>query len=84
MYGMKNVIGAKVREARNRAPRRISQDELASKLQTMGLTIDRSAISKIEIGIRPITDIEILGICEALGIKVTDLFTKDIRLPSSK
>ena len=34
----------------------------------------RTAISKIEAGRRPVTDMEIIAICKALGINVPTLF----------
>ena len=72
---MKNVVGQRIREARYRADRRVTQDELAARLQAMGVAVDRTAISKIEGGSRPITDVEIIAICQALGLTVASLFS---------
>ena len=52
----------------------MTQEQLAAKLQAMGLNLDQTAISKIEWGRRPVTDIEIAAICEALDIKASTLF----------
>ncbi len=52
----------------------MTQEQLAARLQTLGLSLDRTAISKIEVGRRPVTDIEIVAICKALSIDVTTLF----------
>ena len=74
---MRNVVGPHIREARYRAGQKVTQQQLAARLQTLGLDLDRTAISKIESGRRPITDIEIIAICKALGIKVANLFPKE-------
>ncbi len=71
---MRNVVGPRIREARYRSGQKVTQQELASRLQTLGVDLDRTAISKIEAGRRPVTDMEIIGICKALGINVATLF----------
>ncbi len=50
--------------------------ELAARLQSLGVDIDRTAISKIEGGRRLITDVEIIAVCQALGIGVASLFAE--------
>ena len=71
---MRNVVGPKIRNARYRPGHKVTQEQLAARLQSQGINMDRTAISKIESGRRPVTDIEILGFCRALGIKVAELF----------
>lgn len=68
----KNIIGQKVREARKEA--HVTQMELAAQMQLMGIKIDRSGIAKIELGLRPITDIEIVAIKKILKVPVDWLF----------
>ena len=70
----KNAVGPKVREARNRAGRRVSQAELAARLQAAGVDLDPSAISRIENQDRLVSDLEILAICKALEVSVEWLF----------
>lgn len=70
-------MGPKIRDARYRLGQRITQEELAARLQALGIDIDRTAISKIETGTRPVTDIEIAAFCKALGIPVADLFSHE-------
>lgn len=48
--------------------------ELATKLQVLGIVIDRSAIAKIETDRRPISDIEIAAISKILNIQIEWLF----------
>ena len=71
---MRNVVGSRVRELRYRSGLRVTQEQLAARLQTLGVALDRTAISKIEVGRRPVTDIEIVAICRALSIDVATLF----------
>ena len=71
---MKNVVGPGVRAARHAGGRRVTQRDLAAKIQTMGMELDRTAISKIENGKRSVNDIEIVAICKALGVSVVTLF----------
>lgn len=74
---MKNIVGPRVREARYRSGQKMTQEQLAARLQTLGVDLDRTAISKIEAGKRPVTDTEIIGICKALGIEVATLFAEE-------
>ena len=77
---MKNVVGPRIREARYWRGRKTSQEELAARLQAMGVDIDQTALSRIENGDRQVTDIEILAVCKALSINVAELF-KGTKLP---
>ena len=74
---MKNAVGPRIREARYRSGGKVTQRELAARLQTLGVDLDRTAISKIEAGTRPVTDMEIVAICQALGVRVASLFLED-------
>ncbi len=71
---MRNVVGPRLREARYKAGQKVTQEQLAARLQTLGLSLDRTAISKIEVGRRPVTDIEIVAICKALSVDIITLF----------
>lgn len=67
--GKKNICGVRVHEARRRA--KLTQEELAAKLQLAGVTIERDSISRIEIGTRFVADYELLAIANCLNITVT-------------
>ena len=73
---MKNVMGPRIREARRRGGQKVTQEELAARLQALGVDLDRTAISKIESGKRPVMDSEIVGISKALRVKVAWLFSE--------
>lgn len=68
----KNVVGQRVRKARKKS--RITQMELAARLQLLGITIDRSAIAKLEGGRRPVSDIEAAAFAKVLKLPVSSLF----------
>ena len=51
----------------------VSQDALAARLQTLGWSIDRFGISKIERGERQVTDKELLLLAEALDVSINSL-----------
>ncbi len=77
----KNIIGARVREARKK--NRITQLELAARLQILGITIDRSGIAKLESGRRPASDIEVAAIARILKVSITWLFEESNSLLDS-
>jgi len=66
--GKKNLCGNKIREARTK--NRISQSDLAARVQLAGVTLERDSISRIEIGTRFIADYELKAFAEVLGVSV--------------
>jgi transcriptional regulator with XRE-family HTH domain len=67
----RNVVGPKVRQARKLATPRVSQVDLAARLQLMGLKIDQSGVSKIEQGRRPVLDLEVVALAKALKVSAS-------------
>jgi len=67
----KNIIGSRVRQARKEAKPPITQLDLIARLQTLGMTIDQSGLSKIENGNRPVTDKEVVALAKALRVPAT-------------
>ena len=55
--GRKNICGDRIREARLK--RRMSQSDLAARMQIEGIQIERDSISRIEIGTRFVPDYEL-------------------------
>ena len=64
--GKKNICGKRIKEARKKL--KLSQENLAAKLQVEGLTIERDSISRIEIGTRFVADYELLILCKILNV----------------
>ena len=67
----KNVVGPQVRSARKTTRPPMTQSELAARLQVLGVMIDQSALSKIESRRRPVSDMEVIALAEALKVPVT-------------
>lgn len=66
--GRKNLCGDKVRESRQRM--RLSQSDLAARLQVKGIIIERDSISRIESGTRFVADYELKAIAEVLSVDI--------------
>lgn len=66
--GRKNLSGNRIREARQKL--RISQSDLAARLQIKGIIIERDSISRIESGTRFVADYELKIIAEILGVDI--------------
>ena len=73
--GKKNLCGDRIREARLK--RRMSQSELAAKLQLEGITLERDSISRIEIGTRFVTDYELKVFAQILKVEVEWLLEEE-------
>ena len=67
----KNVISMQLRLMRTR--RRLTQTDLAARMQVLGVSIDQQSISKIENNKRTVTDFELAGFCKALNCTEKDL-----------
>ena len=70
----RNIIGDRVRLARETAKPRITQNDLAARLQTHGLQLEQAAVSKIESGYREVIDTEVATIAKVLGVTIGWLF----------
>lgn len=66
--GQKNICGTRIREARTR--QRMSQSDLAARLQVQGVILERDCISKAENNARIITDYEARAFAKALGVSL--------------
>jgi len=72
--GERNLIGPKIRAIRLRSKPRVTQEDLAARLAARGVYFDRSVISRMEAGLRYISDYEIAAIANALKVPVGSLF----------
>lgn len=64
---------------------KISQEELIARLQTRGLNMKRSSLSRIETGTRALTDIEVIYFSEALKVPIAFLYEGDThQLPKTE
>ena len=77
--GKKNICGERIREAR--VIKRISQSELASKMQIEGIILERDSISRIETGTRFVADYELMIFAKVLKVTVEWLLSKREETP---
>ena len=73
--GRCNISGERVREERLRA--NLSQEQLAYKLQIIGLDVTQKVISRIENGSRVVADYELDYLATALGTTINHLLGKE-------
>jgi transcriptional regulator with XRE-family HTH domain len=71
--GRNNLCGIQVRALRLALTPRTSQRALATKLQLLGVDLDKNAIQRIESGARFVTDIELRALAMALDVTPNDL-----------
>jgi transcriptional regulator with XRE-family HTH domain len=64
--GKKNICGERVRAARKKLG--LTQDDLAARLQVLGVEIERNSISRIESGDRFVADYELLTLSNILKV----------------
>ena len=73
--GKKNISGDRIREARPK--QRLSQTDLAARMQIRGVIIERDSISRIVIGTRFVPDYELPVFARILDVPVTWLLGLD-------
>ncbi|MBR3929759.1 MAG: XRE family transcriptional regulator [Clostridia bacterium] len=66
--GNKNIVGARVTEARKRIG--MKQTELLSRLQLAGVDMSIPALSLLEGQKRPVSDVELKALSEILSVSV--------------
>ena len=69
--GLNNVCGRNI--ARLRISRKLSQRELADRMQLVGIDIDKNAVQRIECGKRFVTDIEIVAFAKIFSVEYKDI-----------
>lgn len=65
-YGYRNIVYQRLKASRKE--QKLSQSDLAARLQTYNINIDQQAISKIERNNRVVTDYELVCLCRALNV----------------
>ena len=71
--GRNNLCGANI--AKFRTEMKLSQRELADRMQLVGLDMDKNAIQRMEAGQRFVTDIEIVGLSLVLERSLEELLS---------
>lgn len=70
----RNLLGSRIRQARLKCSPPVSQEDLAGRLAARSITIDRSAVSRIENGTRYLMYYEIAAIARSLKVTAAWLF----------
>ena len=73
-----NVIGPQVSKFRN--AKDWTQSVLAQKLQLQGWDISLGSVGKLEARLRRVPDCELMFLAKVLGVSVSELFPKGVRL----
>ena len=68
----KNLVGSNIKKLRTE--RGLSQQALSNRLETMAIYVCRGSISRIEDKQRTVTDIELFGFSQVLGVPIQALF----------
>lgn len=76
MCYMRNIVGKRVKLARSQVKPKMTQAALAAQLQLDQWDIDRAGVAKIEIGIRQVTDIELVKLAKALNVSTSWLLSE--------
>lgn len=72
--GRNNICGKNI--AILRKGMRLSQRELADKMQLAGIDIDKNAVQRIECGKRFVTDIEVVAFSKVFSVNYETLLAK--------
>ena len=68
----KNIIGEKVKKLRKE--KKLSQQQISDRLETLAIYICRGSVSRIEDCSRTVTDIELYGLSKVLDVPIEDFF----------
>jgi DNA-binding XRE family transcriptional regulator len=74
--GKRNIVGSRIRALRRKIRPKMTQDDLAGRVAAMSIILDRTAIYRIELGMRSVSDLELAALAKALRVDVADFFSK--------
>ena len=63
-----NQSGHRIRVARTMQKPRLTQDDLVARMQVQGFEISKNILSRIELGERYVTDLELMGFAKVLKV----------------
>jgi|SRR6185503_10515980 len=66
----RNIVGERVKHARQQFDPPLTQDQLSGKLAAEDVQLDRVAIAKIESGMRSVFDFEVRALASVLRVDV--------------
>ncbi len=75
--GKCNACGGIIRDLRRK--KHLSQNELAAKMQVLGVDVEQTTISRIETGERVVPDYELRAFAKVFGVKMEDLMEEELQ-----
>jgi hypothetical protein len=72
----RNIIGHRVRAAQFLLRPVVTQEDLAGRMAAKGVSVDRTAVSRIELRERYVMDFEAKALAKCLGVTVAWLFSE--------
>ena len=78
---LKNLIGEQVRKVRS--SKGWTQETLTAKCNLAGWDLSRATLSKIEAGLRRVTDAEVFLLANALKVEIADLYPKALSVAAA-
>ncbi len=75
--GSNNICGKRISELRKNYKPKMSQRELADKMQIEGIDLEKNAIQRIEAGKRFVTDIELVVFAKVFNVTCNFLLGLD-------
>jgi len=75
--GKMNISGPKIAKLRLQLPGKVSQRMLADRLQLIDVDLGKNAIQQIECGKRFVTDVELKGLAQVLGVTTDEILSND-------
>lgn len=65
-----NKSGHRIRIARTMQNPRLTQDDLVAKLQIIDINMSKNILSRIELGDRYVTDLELIAFAKIFGVTI--------------
>lgn len=78
-----NISGHRIRVARTMQKPRLTQDDLVARMQIEGIQISKNILSRIEIGDRYVTDLELVSFAKVLKV-TTSWLLEETDNPANK
>lgn len=68
MHKRRNAVGSRIRQARLSESPKATQKDISARLQLEGINISESSVGKIELGLRPVTDLQLIALAKVLKV----------------
>ena len=81
MRKLENIVGPQIKKLRKQQG--LTQEMLAAKCSARGWDISPSTLSKIEVRLRFVTDVEIFFLCKLFKVQMEELFPNRVSIHPS-